>query len=409
MKRTIYFILIISIIDLSFTYSQNSSFKITSVGVNTSYILKNNQPLYKIQDNNIYDYNSNKLLYKIDRNNGKISLIGTNLNVELESFLMDEKIYISSPTTNQVVSTIQPNENSKGLIVRNNNSNTYQSIEKGYDGSVNISSFGTDKSTTQQVTEMYENYNNYGTNDQNAIQAADLLNSKNNYASTNVYKSKKSNDNLLNSQGNIYSPPQRQSYYNPDLVASASAAAPKFVDYGKAFSDGFNKTNDAMAQVFAQMQEQYNSPEAVARREERINNAIKSINEFPRTFNRTLFNKNKKYFVVLDVLGNSNFRKFHFNKVKKYLSKYKIKNITIVPSHLNPSSDSSIFLDIYDNIYFNEVIGLNFIDNNGNLIYSSISTGGNYNKCYDELFDELSKNFNIQKKGSKVAKIWNSL
>ena len=125
-------------------YSQTGSYKIIRDVDGISRIIKNNQTIYTIQGDVVYDYQSKKEVYRIDRSGGSISLIGPNMDIELESVMMGGKNYISNPNTGKIVSTVESDVNGNGLVSRQS-VNRYQTIQSDDNGNITVSSYGTDK------------------------------------------------------------------------------------------------------------------------------------------------------------------------------------------------------------------------------------------------------------------------
>lgn len=359
-------------------YSQTSSYKIIRGGDGISFITKNNETIYTIEGDVVYDYNSNNEVFRIDRSGGSISLIGPNMDIELESVMMGGKNYISNPNTNKIVSTVESDVNGNGLVSRQS-VNRYQTIQSDDYGNITVSSYGTDKTPAQQAVDLLDSNTNYYANPNNYnIQTAQAT------TQSIRFKSNQSSS-------------ERKSYYNPELATSiAAAAAPKFVNYGEAFSQGYNKSIDAIMPALLASQANYNSPEARERRlkeaERRLkykDNAMNQIKNFPRKYDGS-FLKNIKYLVLKSDKENN--RKYHKKMLKRYLDKYRFSKIKIVYDYRKIKGfkkSEMFFINMYDNIYYNQALGIQFLDFYQNVLYSSVSTGSSYNKCYKSLFNEI--------------------
>ena len=378
-------------------YSQTGSYKIIRDVDGISRIIKNNQTIYTIQGDVVYDYQSKKEVYRIDRSGGSISLIGPNMDIELESVMMGGKNYISNPNTGKIVSTVESDVNGNGLVSRQS-VNRYQTIQSDDNGNITVSSYGTDKTPAQQAVDLLDSNTNYYANPNN-------YNTQTAQATTQSIRFKSNQSSS-----------ERKSYYNPKLatsvakaqsgygkvssgystgvsenvlVAGAAAAAPKFVNYSEAFSQGYKKSMDAITPALLAAQANYNSPEAVERRLKYRDNAINQINNFPRKYDGS-FLKNIKYLVLKSDKANN--RKYHKKMLKRYFDKYRFSQIKIVYDYRKIKAfkkSEMFFINMYDNIYYNQALGIQFLDFYQNVLYSSVSKGSSYNQCYKSLFNEI--------------------
>ncbi|MDA9183253.1 TonB family protein [Flavobacteriaceae bacterium] len=369
-------------------YSQTGSYKIIRDVDGISRIIKNNQTIYTIQGDVVYDYQSKKEVYRIDRSGGSISLIGPNMDIELESVMMGGQKLV----------------NFNSSVTTSNDSNIFDSYtsSKNYDGSVTTSN-------DSNILDSYTSRKNYDgsvttSNDSNILDS---------------YTSSKNYDGSVTTSNNSVIPKRstsRKSYYNPELatsiakaqsgygkvssgystgvsenvlVAGAAAAAPKFVNYSEAFSQGYKKSMDAITPALLAAQANYNSPEAVERRLKYRDNAINQINNFPRKYDGS-FLKNIKYLVLKSDKANN--RKYHKKMLKRYFDKYRFSQIKIVYDYRKIKAfkkSEMFFINMYDNIYYNQALGIQFLDFYQNVLYSSVSKGSSYNQCYKSLFNEI--------------------